>query len=109
MIPKEQRCEKQMRSEWATGGQRFCTRARKLEHEGKWYCTQHHPPTVDARRGTRAEVLKAAMAIAVAEIEAVHRRRAAEERACQGISTEDLETGIVVLARKVAGAYIGPI
>lgn len=30
-----------------------CGRGAKYEHEGKWYCKTHHPPTVQAKSDAR--------------------------------------------------------
>jgi hypothetical protein len=31
----------------------LCGRGAKYEHDGKWYCKTHHPPTVDAKNAAR--------------------------------------------------------
>ena len=70
-----------------------CTRIGSLEHEGKWYCRQHHPPAVDARREQSLERLHRQSHIENEARDVAARRRQAEERYCEGISTEDLEAG----------------
>ena len=38
------------------GGYSFsCGKKAKYEHEGKWYCKTHHPPTVQAKMEARNE------------------------------------------------------
>ena len=32
-----------------------CGKKAKHEHEGKWYCKTHHPPTVQAKKEARIE------------------------------------------------------
>lgn len=32
-----------------------CGKKAKYEHEGKWYCKTHHPPTVQAKNDARNE------------------------------------------------------
>ena len=64
---------------------------------GKLWCSRHHPPTAEARQAARRA---AAIARVDARVRAgleTQRRRLAEERYCEGISTEDLEAGRVAL------------
>ena len=98
MIPKEQRCEEQIRSEWSRLGAKGCSHARKLEHEGLWYCGQHYPPTVAVKRA-EAHAVWRARNVARMRPTAANRRRLAEQRACAGITTEALEAGLDVLHR----------
>lgn len=34
-----------------------CNKTARYEHEGRWYCKKHHPPTVDAKRIAKNEKL----------------------------------------------------
>jgi hypothetical protein len=31
-----------------------CGKTASLEHEGKWYCKRHHPPTIKAKDAARS-------------------------------------------------------
>jgi len=52
MIDTEHRCEATIYSGWASYA---CGCNAKLEHEGKWYCKRHHPPTMAERSRPRKE------------------------------------------------------
>ena len=85
------------RRTWDGRVQHRCT-SRGSEHfDGKLWCRRHHPPTAEARQAARRA---AAIARVDARVRAgleTQRRRLAEERYCEGISTEDLEAGRVAL------------
>lgn len=50
----EHRCKAQV---WS-GYQAYpCNKTAKYEHEGRWYCKKHHPPTVEAKRIAKNEKL----------------------------------------------------
>jgi hypothetical protein len=40
---------------WGGYSSNSCGKKAKHEHEGKWYCKTHHPPTVQAKKEARAE------------------------------------------------------
>lgn len=48
----EHKCVKVM---WGGVAAVSCGRSGKYEHEGKWYCKQHHPPTLKAKDEARRE------------------------------------------------------
>lgn len=63
------------------GGGRFgyfhrhgCAKNGTLEHEGKWYCKLHHPPTVKAKSDARMEAYRDRVR---AEVSAAREERAA--------------------------------
>lgn len=76
----------------STGWHRYpCSRKAKVEHEGKGYCTQHDPERVARKRGEQQARWRAEEDARQQGI----RRIIAEGRACDGISTEALEAGVV--------------
>jgi hypothetical protein len=62
-----------------------------VERDGQWYCRQHDPEAVAARR---AKADAAYQARSDAEDERF-RRRAAEAAACRGVATEHLREGLL--------------
>lgn len=65
-----------------------CSRKGKLYEEGKWWCTQHAPSTIQAKRERRE-----ARWTAEADTRRLERQRQAAMRAvCDGIPTEALES-----------------
>lgn len=73
------------------GGWYACSRKAKLERDGKSYCTQHDPERVAAKNAEK----RARWKTEDAARQKTSRRRAAETYACEGISTEALEAGVV--------------
>ena len=54
MSAKKHTCEKRIfpRDSWSSSGH-LCGRTATLEHEKRWYCKTHHPPTVTVKQETR--------------------------------------------------------
>lgn len=50
MAEKHMCCEQVHRGYWHSP----CLKTAAYEHEGKWYCTIHHPPTVIAKNDARS-------------------------------------------------------
>ncbi len=48
----EHTCEGEV---WSGYSYHSCGKKAKHEHEGKWYCKTHHPPTVEAKDKARDE------------------------------------------------------
>lgn len=72
-----------------------CSRKGVVERDGKWYCRQHDPEAVKARR-------LASDAKYEAEWAAERKKRvreAAVAKACEGIKTEALTPGLLVAIR----------
>ena len=40
---------------WSGYSYHSCGKKAKHEHEGRWYCKTHHPPTVEAKDKARSE------------------------------------------------------
>jgi hypothetical protein len=60
-----------------------CGKKAKYEHEGKWYCKTHHPPTVQAKTDARNEKYEKERAeqrkrLAQQEAQRVEQKRRAE-------------------------------
>ena len=63
---------------------RPCGKSAAHEHEGRWYCKTHHPPTVAAKSAARSELLQAKWD---AEREAARAKRlAADEQSAAQIA-----------------------
>jgi len=65
-----------------------CSRKGVIEREGRWYCKQHDPVAVEKRREKEQDKFDAKMKVRMEE----QRRAAAIKKACDGVSTEELET-----------------
>ena len=82
-----------------------CSRNGKVQREGKWYCNQHDPVRIEGwikERDARWER-------EWAEKHKTERRRRAEEKACTGISTEELKHLSVKALREALAAAPAPI
>lgn len=74
-----------------------CSRKGTVERDGRWYCWQHDPVRV-AEEEEKRRAIWAARAIKRDEY---YRRKAAVYKACEGVSTEVLETiSVADLLRK---------
>ena len=69
-----------------------CTRAGKLEHEGKLYCSAHHPPTVEAKNKVKREKWD----IEFAESRDRHKRDALAHKLLAAYTTDELERAVAV-------------
>ncbi len=72
---------------WAGYSQYKCNRKWTIERDGKLYCWQHDPARVEKKEKERQAQWKAEEA----DISERERRRGAEIKACEDISTDDLE------------------
>jgi len=82
-----------------------CTRNGTRERYGKWWCWQHDPEAVRERRAESDRKYDEQRA----KDDAHWRRKAAEHHACEGISTETLESGIVKRAIEQYDKLLDPI
>ncbi len=55
MSKAEHTCEKRVFTNHHRG---LCGRGARYEHEGRWYCKTHHPPTIEAKNKARLEKWK---------------------------------------------------
>ena len=75
---------------------RPCGKSAAHEHEGRWYCKTHHPPTVAAKSAARSEFLQAKWD---AEREAARAKRlAADEQKRRADCYDDLLTELRLIA-----------
>lgn len=86
-----------------------CSRKAKVTRDGKGYCTQHDPVRVAQKRKDETAKWKAESATRNAE----RHRRDLERQACEGISNEALDDGViqemVVLMKGMARGHSGGI
>jgi hypothetical protein len=68
-----------------------CRRRGKVDRDGKWYCGIHDP----VRRKEKQDARDAAWRAKQEVHDKAWRRRVAEAKACSGITTEDLESGVI--------------
>lgn len=76
------------RDSWNDGG---CGRVGTKNEDGQWWCYQHAPSAVNKRRKDQEQRWDEERA----KRDAHYRREAAVRNACEGISTEALEAGVV--------------
>ena len=60
-----------------------------LEHEGKWYCKKHHPPTVEAEKTAKQERWRAEWAEDERKRKAAKREQALKDRALEWMRREN--------------------
>lgn len=86
---------------------RYCDKNATLEHDGKWYCKLHHPPTVKAKSAARMEAYRDRVR---AEVSAVREKReAAAEVQRKAAAYNRLVAWLDSLeAVGVAGRFIAP-
>ena len=83
---------------WA-GGNQTCGKNAKHEHEGKWYCKTHHPPSVNAKDEARRAIWAAERA------ESERKRKVAAERERKADAYDQLaerNAELVEALRKIA-------
>lgn len=91
---KEHGCAERVYAEGAVfGGD--CAREGKHREGGKWWCWQHCPSKVKARRDARRQKWQDEDVLRDALDKKRWRRQAAECKACKGINTAALEAGVV--------------
>lgn len=78
---------------WGAINRRPCGKEATLEHEGKWYCKLHHPPTIKNKRDARAEAYKKRISKEVSA--AAERRTAAAEVQRKAIAYDRLVDRLV--------------
>ncbi|KKN82032.1 hypothetical protein LCGC14_0312990 [marine sediment metagenome] len=104
LLPAAERCQKQVSSAgyWHS---RQCYSRFSLTREGVRYCKVHDPVRVQEKRDAQYAEYEAKWA---KEREGMRRRRA-ESKACEGISTKALEEGVVKEMVKAAKSALSAI
>ncbi len=65
-----------------------CSLAGVLEHDGGWWCSEHHPPTVQARKDAREAEKQAALAAIHSARRLVERDQSLKEMALEWMRRE---------------------
>ncbi len=73
-----------------------------VERNGKWHCRRHDPVAIKAKQYAHYAESRARWAAK----EEANRRQAALAKACEGLSTEALEAGVVGMMRDVCMAVL---
>lgn len=76
---------------WGRYDYHKCSRAGRVERDGKWYCKQHDPVEVERKRKESQELRSEE----VKELNEAWKRQQYALSAVEGISTEALKEGIV--------------
>jgi uncharacterized Zn finger protein (UPF0148 family) len=68
-------------------GSHTCNKTARYEHNGKWYCKTHHPPTVEEKRRAHAAKWEAKFEARMAQITQQHREHAEMQRKAAAYDT----------------------
>ena len=81
-------------------GSHTCNKTARYEHNGKWYCKTHHPPTVEEKRRAHAAKWEAKFDAERAQRAQQHREHAEMQRKAAAYDT-------LLEALKLARSIIG--
>ena len=68
-------------------GSHTCNKTARYEHNGKWYCKTHHPPTVEEKRRAHAAKWEAKFNAEMAQRMQQHREHAEMQRKAAAYDT----------------------
>ena len=85
-----------------------CGKTARHEHEGRWYCKRHHPPTVQAKLDARNKKFEEDWESRLQAAKEANEARAEMQRKAAAYDGLIAQRDVLLEALKVARPYINP-